>query len=34
MYLHASKPNAKRDAKKDRNGQSNIVALYRRTRKG
>ena len=34
MYLHACQPNAKRDAKKDRNGQSNIVALYRRTRKG
>jgi hypothetical protein len=34
MYLHACKPNAKRDAKKDRSGNSNIVALYRRTRKG
>jgi hypothetical protein len=34
MYLHACQPNAKRDAKKDRNGNSNIVALYRRTRKG
>jgi len=34
MYLHSCKPNSKRDASKDRNGQSNIVALFRRTRKG
>jgi hypothetical protein len=34
MFMHACKPNSKRDASKDRNGNSNIVALFRRTRKG
>jgi len=32
--MKACKPNKKRDSKRDRNGESNIVGLFRRTRKG
>lgn len=33
-YMHAANPNAKKAALKDRKGNPNIVALFRRTRKG
>jgi hypothetical protein len=34
MYLHACTPNARLQSRRDRKGRVNIVALYRRTRKG